>query len=824
MKISYQWLRHYLPDLAASPEALTDVLPALGIEVEAVVSKGIQANDRVVVGQILSKEKHPNADRLSVCEVSINGERSLNIVCGAQNHKTGDRVPVALDGAILPGDFVIKHSKVRGVASEGMLCSAKELGLAEESEGLLILDSSAPLGAPVHSLFPAPDVILDLGITPNRGDAISHLGIARSLSSYYKIPLKEPHIETFGDQLPEPKLLEGVHLASPDCPYYVALCIEGVEIKESPQWLKENLEAVGIKPIHNVVDITNWVMLELGQPLHAFDAKTISGPIQVRAAQAGETLQALNDKAYTLSEDILVVADNQGPLALAGVIGGKASAIAPSTRSIVLESAYFKPSAIRKASQRLGLTTDSAYRFVRDVDPQSVLKAANRAAQLILAEAGGQYKGRILKTAAINLSNKTIRVAYSYILKKCGFQLAKETICEAWESLGCTVKALDEDTWEVDVPSRLRDVERPIDLLEELIRVYGTHNIPQDRPMLSSLRIENAPSIRVFQELESFLVHRGCVQACNYTTTSQAKLLEWNAHEAVDSLSLANPLTHEQTHLRSSLLPGLLKTAQHNSHQKSTQHRFFESGKIFRTVDEQLEERLGIACILLPKPYRSWEKPVAEDFYTAKALLESLLQLAGISDYSYESLSHTAYQAGYAAGLKLLQEQNMAPAHEASEKKHISNTTLIAHCGTLNLDLTSAYDLPQALAIEISFSENYFQGKASVPAFKSFSTFPTIAKDLALIVDTSLQAQEALETIQGLCKALCKDDFYLKALRVFDVFQGQGLQEGKKSLGCELVFASDSRTLKDAEVNSVFNDLQNHLEALKTYTVRRAGS
>lgn len=822
MNISYQWLKQYLPDLAASPEALEDVLPKLGIEVEAILHQGLQACNKVVVGEILSKEKHPNADRLSLCEVSIDAvKKPLQIVCGAQNHKTGDKVPVALDGAVLAGNFLIKHSKVRGVASEGMLCSAKELGLAEESEGLLILDSSAPLGAPIRSLFPEQDAILDLGITPNRGDAISHLGIARCLSAYYKIPLKEPHIQDLGDEQPASELLKSVHISSADCPYYVALCIEGVHVKDSPQWLKRDLEAVGLKPINNIVDITNWVMLELGQPLHAFDAKNIKSQIEVRAARPGEKLHALNDTVYDLNENILVIADSEQPLALAGVMGGKASAIDDTTQTIILESAYFRPSAIRKTTQRLGLITDSAYRFVRDVDPQGVLRAASRAVELILKEAGGQYRGKVLKVGDINLNNKKISLSYAYILQKCGFSLAKETITQAWESLGCTVKLLDDDTWDVEVPSRLRDIERPIDLLEELIRVYGTHNIPEDRPKLSSLSIDDAPSIEVFKKLESYLFDRGFVEAYNYTTTSQAKLLEWNQQEELLSLGLANPLTHEQTHLRNSLIPGLLKTAQYNLHQKNAQHRFFESGKTFININNRVEERFTLACILLPKPDRSWEKTAKEDFYTAKGLLEGLLSLAQIKGHSYQALTHTAYQEGYAALVSDGGKEAPKMENRGGPKNNESKDLFFATCGTLNLDLTAAYDIPQALAIEISFSETFFKTKGTPPYFKSFSTFPSISKDLALVVDASLCAEEASEDIRKLLKGLCPADFYLKHLHVFDVFQGQGLPEGQKSLGFEIAFVSDSRTLKDAEVNAVFNDLQKELEALKTYRVRR---
>lgn len=820
MKISYQWLKRYLPSLDASPEALSEVLPSLGLEVEALIPKGLQASDRVVVGKILSKEKHPNADRLSVCELSIGTEaKPLQIVCGAQNHKTGDKVPVALEGAVLSNNFTIHASTVRGVPSEGMLCSAQELGLAEASEGLLILDPAAPLGEKLTTLFPEKDTILELGITPNRGDALSHWGVARCLSAYYELPLNPPPSLNLPETEPNEGLLKSLKVESSACPYYCALCIEGIRITESPAWLKRDLEALEIKPINTIVDITNWVMLELGQPLHAFDAAKIKGHhLKVRPAKKGESLKALNDKTYELSEDFLVIADSEKPVALAGVIGGSESAISPSTTSIILESAYFEPSAVRKASQRLGIHTDSAYRFVRNVDPSGVALALGRAGELILQLAGGKLAGKHLHEGvhpgSFSLAPKTIALSYAYILDVCGFRIEKETIAKAWQRLGCTVKLPTDDCFEVSVPTFLRDVERPIDLIEELIRIHGSQHIPEESPKLSSLKLEDDSSLKIFQKLEDYLLSHGFSEAYNYTILGQEQLLEGPAAEALPLLALANPLSQEQTHLRNSLIPGLLKTAQYNLHQKNDRHRFFERGKTFIVHQGQVEERFSIACVLLPKPYKTWQNPAKEDFYTVKALLESLVSLAGLKGYNYSELSPKGYQEGYAAYVCSVEDGDPIDSSNAAP-------FFFASFGTVNLDLSAAYDLPQTLALEMSFSENCFKTHTACKEFKPFATFPGISKDLGLVVDSALPAEKALKDLRMLLDSLCTSDFGAKRIRLFDVFQGSGLPEGKKSLGFEMEFASDTRTLKEAEVNAVFNDLQMKLEALETYKIRK---
>ncbi|MGF1452195.1 MAG: phenylalanine--tRNA ligase subunit beta, partial [Opitutales bacterium] len=394
MKVSLQWLRSFLPGLTEAQIAeLPEVFPRLGLEVEEVTTAGMEPNPQVVVGEVLNREQHPNADKLGVCVVDAGqGGEPLQIVCGASNYKVGDRVPVALVGAKLPGDFKIKKSKLRGVESFGMLCSAKELGLGEDHAGLLILEGRPELGKPVHELFPEPDTVYELELTANRGDCLSHLGVAREVAAWFKLEVREPEIKWTPGAPGEP--LARVRLETPNCPYYTAWSIRGVTVAESPAWLKRALESVGLRPINNVVDITNFVLWETGQPLHAFDAQKIGGrQIVVRETVGAETITTLDEKSRCLPEATMVIADAQKPLVVAGVMGSVDAEVDFSTTEVLLESAYFQPGKVRQTTRALNLFSDSSHRFTRDVDPQGTLQYGQRAAELIADVAGGEIIG-----------------------------------------------------------------------------------------------------------------------------------------------------------------------------------------------------------------------------------------------------------------------------------------------------------------------------------------------------------------------------------------------------------------------------------------------
>ncbi len=449
MNISLNWIKDYVA-LEASVEELSRALTLLGLEVEQVIRTGAPKLDHVVVGEVLVRDKHPNADKLSVCQVDIGPAGGVKtIVCGAQNYKVGDRVPVALAGAVLPGNFVIKQSKIRGQLSDGMMCSAKELGVAEDAAGLLILDGRPVLGAPMNAILPAGDVVFDLEVTPNRPDCLSHLGVARELAAWFKLPLNYPQ-EKFRGQVagaPHPELLRNVSVLSPeDCPLYSAHIIKGIKIGPSPAWLRERLAAVGLRPINNVVDVGNYVMLETGQPMHAFDARKLGGnQIIVRRAADGEKIVTLDGKERALSSRMVVIADATKPVVVAGIMGGENSGVSDDTTDLVLECAIFRRQTVRWTSKHLGLTSDSSYRYERGVDPHSALEAAHRAVDLIIETAGGQVVGPAYQVGGDVPWKREIVVTHGYICDKLGFDIPAPEMRAALESLELTI-AREEET------------------------------------------------------------------------------------------------------------------------------------------------------------------------------------------------------------------------------------------------------------------------------------------------------------------------------------------------------------------------------------------
>ena len=489
MKISLNWLNKYVAIRADTAE-IAHALTMLGFEVEGVVQTGLAPMENLVVGEVLTREKHPNADRLSVSSVRIApGAEGQQIVCGAQNYKAGDKVLVALPGVVLPGDFKIKVSKIRGVESNGMMCSARELGLGSDHDGIMILPSDAVVGTPAHEALAQRDTIFDLEITPNRPDALCHYGIARELGAWFDTPVGYPKILTHSpaiDEAPAAEVLESVTVDAPvDCPLYTAHLIAGVKIGPSPAWIKARLEAIGLRSINNVVDATNFVLHELGQPLHAFDAKKIGGrKLVIRRAHEGERLVTLDEKERTLTSSMLVIADAEKPLVVAGIMGGANAEVDDTTTDLVLEAACFRPISIRRTSKKLGLASDSSYRFERGVDPAGVLDGARRAVDLIIELAGGRLVGPLFKCGSEPVTRSEIAITPGFVRERAGYDIPDEEIRGAFEALEMRIEVRADnvgggpDTWVVSIPSFRGDLDRPIDLVEEVIRIHGCEQIP----------------------------------------------------------------------------------------------------------------------------------------------------------------------------------------------------------------------------------------------------------------------------------------------------------------------------------------------------------
>ena len=453
-------------------------LPMLGIEVEEGEEDSGPTLEKVVVGEVLSKDPHPEADRLSVCTVEVGSNEPATIVCGATNFSPGDRVPVALPGAKLPGGFKIKKSKLRGVASEGMMCSAKELELGDDESGLLLLPDSLEIGTPVNRLFPQ-DKALELEVTANRGDCLSHIGVARELAAYYEKDLKMPEVSLVVGEVAKPGalgLVERVSLETQNCPYYKLYSIKGVKIGPSPEWLKRRLESVGLRAINNVVDVTNFVLLETGQPLHAFDASKIKGrSIRVRQAEENEMITTLDEVKRTLDPEMMVIADAERALVVAGVMGSVDAEVDDATVDVVLESAWFQPGNVRATSRKLGLHSDSSQRFSRNVDPENLSYAAERAASLILELAGGELIPECVSVGSSPRGERSIEIQKSFVEKTCGFEVDEQELSKSWKRLGFSVSG--NDPWTVTIPSFRWEVDRPIDLVEEFLRIHGTGSL-----------------------------------------------------------------------------------------------------------------------------------------------------------------------------------------------------------------------------------------------------------------------------------------------------------------------------------------------------------
>ena len=819
MKLSLNWLKTYVP-LTASADEITRALTFLGFEVEGVHRTGLAPIANLVVGEILTRDKHPNADKLSVCSVRIAPEGApTQIVCGASNCNAGNRVAVALPGCVLGGDFKIKQSKIRGVESNGMMCSARELGLGEDHAGLIILAPDAPLGAPVHEALGAGDVVFDVEITPNRPDALSHVGMARELAAWFKLEMAYP-LPTF-TAVPSDTgaagaaLLAGVQVADDEaCPLYTAHIIQGVKIAPSPEWLQQALTAVGLRPINNVVDVTNFVLLETGQPLHAFDARKIHGArLIIRRATDGEKLVTLDGKERTLTQQNLVIADAERALVVAGVMGGADAEVDNDTVDLVLESAYFRPTGVRRTSKQLGLSSDSSYRFERGVDPHGVLPAARRAIDLILQTAGGRVVGPAHIVGAEPSTITEITLSPDYVRERCGFEISDADQRDTLERLELTVshETVDNDerlTWTVSIPSWRGDLERPIDLVEEILRVYGTERIPTTRPAVQAVVSADDPVAVFARKAATVLVGQGCTEAVNYTLRSAAELERWAARAAVEELRVANPLAEDQSHLRRSLVPGLLETVRFNQARQNTETRFFETGRTFREVNGAVYELMSVAFVLAqPEAARGWKLREVPDFYAAKRLVLDLAAAAGVSlrDEQFRPIkaASTSWQDGHSAE---------AGGFELGWEVRV---------GLVNLALTRSAGIDgPVLAGLIEVLPETLRQVAGPVRYKPVSTFPAAMRDLALVADESVPAAQVQTALTKSARKALNNAFALERVELFDLYRGKGLPDGKKSLAFSLIFRAADRTLTDDEVNKVFAAVQQDIEAAG-YPVRR---
>ncbi len=819
MKISLNWLNQYVALDGDAVADLTHAITFLGFEVEGVVDTHLPPLPHVVVGEILTRAKHPNADKLSVCTVDVGPAHggARTIVCGADNCDPGNRVPVALPGAVLPGGFAIKQSKIRGQTSDGMMCSPDELGLGDDHSGLLLLDGRPAIGTSLNDALPGGDTIFDIEVTPNRPDALSQMGIARELAAWFRRDLKFPVIkfrnETHGHR---PDILADIRVESPeDCPLYIGIAVAGVKIGPSPAWMQEHLKAVGLRPINNLVDVGNFVMLELGQPLHVFDAKKISGHrIVIRRAADSEKLITLDGKERQLNSRMLVIADESRPMVVAGIMGGASAEVDATTTDIVLEAAYFRPQSIRWTSRQLGLASDSSYRFERGVDPHGTLEAARRAIDLILETAGGTVVGPSFQIGGDRPWQREIKVTPAFIRARLGFDIADDFIREALKALNLAIVGESEladgsPEWTVDIPSYRADLDRPIDLVEEVLRLYGTDKVPPAPAVGPALVDGDDDPIAVFNgHVTDYLVGQNFHECVNYTLRAQRELATWVSAAAAQELALANPFVEDMSHLRPSLVLCLLDSLRLNQSRGVAAARLFETGRVFMEMNGTVHECLGVGFVLCHNPKdRAWLARPAPDFYTTKRHVEILAGLAGLDLAQHEPHSVTGAYWGWQEG----------------QSAAVGDLTAgwTARFGLLNLAMVRAAGVEgKVWAGMLALLPGKLTAATGHRRYRPFSLFPAALRDIALVVDAARPAGDVRRQLLKIARAAAGGAFSVESVEVFDLYAGQGLPEGKKSLAFALSFRSPDRTLTDDEVNAAFTKIQRDIAADGSLSVR----
>ena len=771
MKISETWLREWI-DTKLNREELCAALTMAGLEVDD-ASPVAPSFSGVIVGEVLSMEKHPKADRLNLCAVNVGGAEPLKIVCGADNVKAGIKVPVATVGAMLPNDFAIKPAEIRGIASAGMLCSAKELGLADDVDGLLVLPQDAPVGLDIREYMLLNDYAIDVSITPNRGDCLSIRGLAREVGAISHVavtPVKIIEaIKKTRDNLP-------VSVADPAlCPHYVGRVIRQIKTDAlTPIWMKERLARSGIRSIHPIVDVTNYVMIELGQPMHAFDLSKLHDGIDVRLSKRGEKIDLLDGSTQELDDNTLVIADKKSPLAIAGVMGGLDSSVTPLTQDIFLESAYFSPMIVARQRQFYNLNSDSAYRFERGVDTAIQRQAMERATALILEIAGGEVGPMTEASAPHELPKKReIRVTDEKISQVLGIAVPSVDVKRILTALGFTCKR-ESDKWIILAPAWRSDIALPEDIVEEIARLYGFDKIPL-QPMTGLLDVAHAS-----EEGDSYTEFRRVLCAQGFHEIISYSFIDRKAQALLDPdrsyRELVNPITDEMSVMRTNLWAGLLNTLSYNKSRQQHRVKLFEVGACFLTEGDKVTQvsKLGglISGSCLPEQWG--EKSRESDFYDMKGYLDALL--AGLYPglaCDYRPATHPALHPGQAAALFL--DGREVGLMGAMHPSVLQSLGIKSRVYVFEIDLAA---LP----------------KPAVPVYAEISRFPEIRRDLAILVDQTIPAR----VIQDIIVDVAGD--WLKECFIFDVYQGQGVAPGLKSVALALVLQHPSKTLIDDEV------------------------
>jgi len=791
MKISENWLRTWV-NPAIDSEKLSDQLTMLGLEVDD-LSPAAKPFTGVVVGEVLTVEQHPDADRLRVTTVNIGSGEPLQIVCGAPNVRAGMKAPVATIGAVLPGDFKIKKGKLRGVESQGMLCGASEIDLEDKIDGLLELPADAPVGVNIREYLDLDDNVIDISITPNRGDCFSIRGIAREIGVINQLPVTAPEIKEVAASIADEKK---VVVSTEGCPRYLGRVIKNVNTKAAtPEWMERALTRSGIRQHSILVDITNYVLMELGQPLHAFDGAKVQGAVQVRQANAGEKLILLNEQEVELQDDVMVIADDEKALAIAGIMGGLSSSVTDETTEIFLESAFFAPLHIAGRARRFGLHTDASQRYERGVDFELPLIAIHRASQLISELAGGEFGPiTVAENAAVLPTRDAIELEQAQVDQLLGYNVDSDFITGALTRLGCEVTVKAQGQWSVVPPSHRYDMAIYQDLIEEVARIHGYDNIQISLPVIDTKLAKYQDQFEVAQ-LRQTLVTLGYQEAISFSFADLK--LEKQLNTAVNPLALANPISSDLAVMRSTLLSSLIPCVQYNINRQQSRVRFFELGLRFDYQNaasiHDLKQIPTLAMIAVgAKTAESWHgKPQAMDFFDLKGEVEELLA-AGRVQVEYVRSERSWLHPGQSAEI-------------------LVNGQSIGYLGRLHPSLENELDLGTTWVAEL---DQQAVLQTYVSNFTELSRFPSVRRDIALLISDKINVSEIQQLIEKTGGEL------LHSTWLFDVYTGQGVEAGKRSLAFALLWQHPTRTLEDAEIKSGMDNILQVLENTYQATLR----
>ena len=785
MLISLNWLKQYIDLDGIEINEMENALTMIGQEVEKIDIVGGNL-DKVVVAHLEEVKKHPNADSLTLCKVN-NGKEILQIVCGATNHKTGDKVALAQVGARLKEDFTIKKGKIRGEESNGMLCSEDELGIESDKDGIIILPEDAPIGVPFKDYLGINDTVFELEITPNRPDCLSHIGIARELSAYYGKELKYPETEIKSEI--EEKTSDNVKVSIEDSNLsrrYVTRILKNVTVKESPKWLKERIEAVGLRSINNIVDVSNFILMEMNHPNHVFDLDKIEGnEIKVKSAVKGDKLITLDEQERELEDGDIVICDSKKILALGGVMGGLDSEVTDNTKNILLEVAQFNPQNVRKTSRRLTLSSDSSYRFERGIDVEDSIKVINRLANLIQEVAGGEILNGYVDVYPVPHENKVAELNFERLDRFVGKVIPREKVIEILRNLEIDVKDNGE-TLTLTAPSYRGDLELEQDYFEEVIRMYGFDNIENILPRVDINKNSTLDTTKLTDRVKTICASVGLKEVINYSFIPKDALqkLKFTGVSEDKLIDISNPITEDFVTMRPTLLYSLIKNAKDNMNRNVSNIRFFEVSRTFEKAEELAKEDIKVGIILAGENDKTlWNpKPVHYDFYDLKGIVEEIFSKLKFQSFSMKRSVQTEFHPGRSADVFVGKEY-------------------IGSFGEIHPDVLENFGLNKKTVLVAEFNIELIKKYINKPfVYQGIVKYPAVPRDLALVMNENILVGDVLKTIE-------KIDKKVEKVELFDIYQGIGVEPGKKSVAISILLRDDSKTLEEKEINDIIDKI-----------------